>query len=149
MVRYLWASPPTLVGLALVATALRRGRVRVVGGVIEASSPLVRWALTHLVPLRGGAMAITLGHVVLGRDAQALARTRAHERVHVRQYERWGPLFVPAYVAASAWAAMRGGHFYYDNVFEREAMAAESRTPLRGASPRPPDSARRRRLHRL
>lgn len=149
MLRYLWASPTTLVGLAFVLTALRRGRVRVVGGVIEASGPLVRWALTHLVPLRGGATAITLGHVVLGRDAQALAHTRAHERVHVSQYERWGPLFVPAYVAASAWAAMRGGHFYDDNVFEREAMAAESRAPLRGASRRPPELARNRRLHRL
>jgi len=33
---------------------------------------------------------------------------------------------------------MRGGHFYYDNVFEREAMAAESRTSLRDVSRRPP-----------
>lgn len=138
MVRYLWASPTTLVGLALVLMTLRRGRVRVVGGVIEASGPMVRCALTHLMPLRGGAAAITLGHVVLGRDARALARTRAHERVHVRQYERWGPLFLPAYVAASAWAAMRGGHFYDDNVFEREARAAESRTPLRDVSRRRP-----------
>jgi len=104
--------------------ALRRGRVLVVGGVLEVSGPLVRWALTHLVPLRGGATAITLGHVVLGRDVRALDETREHERVHVQQYERWGPLFVPAYLAASVWAVMRGGHFYFDNVFEREAMAA-------------------------
>jgi len=124
VVRYLWASPTTLLGLALALMALRRGRVLVVGGVLEVSGPLVRWALTHLVPLRGGATAITLGHVVLGRDVRALDETREHERVHVQQYERWGPLFVPAYLAASVWAVMRGGHFYFDNVFEREAMAA-------------------------
>jgi hypothetical protein len=136
MVRYLWASPTTLVGLALALTALRRGRVLVVGGVLEVSGPLVRWVLTHLVPLRGGATAITLGHVVLGRDVRALDETRAHERVHVRQYERWGPLFVPAYLAAGAWAVMRGGHFYFDNVFEREALSAEP-------SPQAPDISRR------
>jgi hypothetical protein len=123
MVRYLWASPTTVLGLALALMALHRGRVLAVGGVLEVSGPLVRWALRHLVPLRGGALAITLGHVVLGRDARALDETRAHERVHVRQYERWGPLFVPAYVAASIWAVVRGGHFYFDNVFEREALS--------------------------
>ena len=137
MVRYLWASPTTLLGLALALAALRRGRVLVVDGVLEVSGPLVRWGLTHLVPLRGGASAITLGHVVLGRDGRALDETRAHERVHVRQYERWGPLFVPLYLAASAWAVMRGGHFYFDNVFEREAMAAELSPPLRGIARRP------------
>ena len=44
---------------------------------------------------------MTLGHVVLGRSAAALAETRAHERVHVTQCERWGPFFVPAYAASS------------------------------------------------
>jgi uncharacterized Ntn-hydrolase superfamily protein len=135
--RYLWASPTTLVGLAVALTALGRGRVLMVGGVLEVSGPAVRWALKHLVPLRGGASAITLGHVVIGRDRRALEETRAHERVHVRQYERWGPFFVPAYVAASAWALMSGGHYYFDNVFEREAFNAESTAALSVVS-RPP-----------
>jgi hypothetical protein len=129
--------------------ALRRGRVLVVGGVLEVSGPAVRWALTRLVPLRGGAIAITLGHVVLGRDARALDETRAHERVHVQQYERWGPFFVPAYIAASVWAVARGGHFYFDNVFEREAMASCTAAPLRAASRARCDSDKSRRLQRL
>ncbi len=70
--------------------------------------------------------AITFGHVVLGTSRAMLDATRAHERVHVRQYERWGPLFIPLYLAASLLAAVCGGHAYYDNLFEREAMEAES-----------------------
>jgi hypothetical protein len=64
---------------------------------------------------------------VLGTSRAALDATRAHERVHVRQYERWGPLFVPLYLAASIWAAVNGGDAYYDNPFEREAWAVERR----------------------
>jgi hypothetical protein len=62
---------------------------------------------------------------VIGRDAEALACTRAHERAHVAQYERWGVFFLPAYAVASMSAAARGRHFYLDNRFEREARAVE------------------------
>jgi hypothetical protein len=65
--------------------------------------------------------AITLGHVVLARSAADLARCRLHELVHVRQYERWGPLFPPLYLLASCSALLRGTHPYLDNHFEREA----------------------------
>jgi hypothetical protein len=74
------------------------------------------------VLLDGGASTMTFGHVVLGRDEHALAETRAHERVHVRQYERWGVLFLPAYLASSLWALLSGRHYYFDNAFEREAF---------------------------
>jgi hypothetical protein len=110
-----------VLGLGLAALATWRGRLTIVQGVVEAEGPLLCWALSRLVPLPGGAAAITLGHVVLGSDARALECTRPHERVHVHQYERWGPLFLPAYFVASAWARARGGHAYRDNVFEREA----------------------------
>jgi hypothetical protein len=83
------------------------------------------------VLLDGGASAITLGHVVLGRDERALAQTRAHERIHVRQYERWGAAFLPAYGAASLWAILSGGHYYFDNSFEREAFEGSGERPFR------------------
>ncbi|RPI51351.1 MAG: hypothetical protein EHM55_19150 [Acidobacteria bacterium] len=121
--RYLWASPTTVVGLVLAFALLRRGRAELVDGVIEAHSPLLGLALNRLTPLAGGAAAITLGHVVIGRNAQALEATRAHERVHVRQYEVWGPLFVPAYFAAGLYALLTGGHPYFDNRFERDARS--------------------------
>ena len=46
---------------------------------------------------------------------------RAHERVHVRQCEAWGALFVPAYLAASLSAVLCGRSFYFDNRFEVDA----------------------------
>jgi hypothetical protein len=125
---YVWAAPATVIGLLLVLPAWRRGHVACVDGVLEAHGAYLRWALRHLVPIPGGASAITFGHVVIGVDAAALACTRAHERVHVGQYERWGPLFLPAYVGSSLWAAARGGDAYRDNHFEREAYR---RTSLR------------------
>jgi hypothetical protein len=119
--RYVWALPPTLLGIVLASLALAGGRVRVVAGAVEVHGPWLRWALRTCMPLRGGATAITLGHVVLGQDQHALDTSRAHERVHVRQYERWGPLFLPAYATASIAALLSGGHYYFDNAFEREA----------------------------
>ncbi|MEO5742599.1 MAG: hypothetical protein ABIS29_18590 [Vicinamibacterales bacterium] len=126
LLRYLWAGPTTLIGIVLAGASLRRGHVAIVDGVIEAHSPLLRRALASLTPLAGGAEAMTLGHVVIGRDARALELTRSHERVHVRQYETWGPLFIPAYLLAGAWAFMRGGHPYFDNSFETEARLADA-----------------------
>jgi hypothetical protein len=121
VLRYLWAMPATAVGLVLASLALLRGRIVIVNGVVEAHGPILRWALSRLIRGRGGASAITLGHVVLGCDAAGLESTRLHERVHVDQYERWGPLFLPAYVGASLAACIRGGDYYFDNRFEREA----------------------------
>ncbi len=65
---------------------------------------------------------MTLGHVVLGLDRSALQISRDHERIHVRQCERWGPLFIPAYLLGSAYAVLRGRHIYRDNPLEREAF---------------------------
>ena len=96
LVRYLWASPTTVVGLVVATLACYRGRIDLVAGAVEAHGPLLDWALRRLIPLQGGAEAMTLGHVVVGRSARVLAVTRAHERVHVEQYERWGPIFIPA-----------------------------------------------------
>ena len=128
---YAWAFPNTAVGLlAMTLGALCSERVgarttqRVVDGVLEVHGGLVTWLLTHCTLLDGGASAMTLGHVVLGRDERLLDLTRSHERVHVRQCERWGPLFLPAYLLASFYIFLRGGRAYRDNPFEREAYDA-------------------------
>ena len=122
VVRYLWALPTTIVGLFFVPIGLvTGGGVQLVSGVLEVYGGIVAWLLRHATFMKGGASALTLGHVVLGVDRVMLEVSRPHERVHVRQAERWGPLFIPAYLAASVWAALRGGHYYRDNAFEREA----------------------------
>ena len=64
---------------------------------------------------------MTLGHTILGSTAAALDISREHEMVHVRQYERWGPLFGPAYLLSSLVLWLRGKDAYRDNRFEREA----------------------------
>ena len=121
-VRYLWALPNTLLGLLFLTAAVGRGgRIRIVDGVVEAHGPLLATALRRCVPIPGGAAAITFGHIVLGCDSFSLAITRAHERVHVRQCETWGPLFIPAYLAAALWAWVTGAGAYEGNYFEREA----------------------------
>jgi hypothetical protein len=121
---YLWAFPTTLVGLVFVVAALLSGgRTRIVGGVLEVHGGIICFFLRRCTLLKGGASAMTLGHVVLGRDEMTLDHTRRHERVHVRQCERWGPLFLPAYVLASLVTLLRGGQAYRDNPFEREAFA--------------------------
>jgi hypothetical protein len=122
-IAYAWALPTTVLGLVLVGIAVATGAsASLVDGVVEAHGGLLDPLLRRCVPLRGGASAMTLGHVVVGRDANALQRTRAHERAHVRQAERWGPFFLPAYLVASVLVAARGGHYYRDNRFERDAV---------------------------
>ena len=67
--------------------------------------------------------AITFGHVVLAVD-ELDPSTLEHELVHVRQYEAWGPLFIPVYGLASLGARIRGRDAYRDNPFEVAARAA-------------------------
>ncbi len=126
--RWLWPAPWTLLGLLLAVLALALGgRGRVVGGALEVSGGhLGAWAAACVGPF--GVTALTLGHVILGSSAEMLGCLRAHEQVHVRQYERWGVLFVPAYLASSLWQLLRGRHVYRDNCFEREAFGAEQQT---------------------
>jgi len=135
--RFLWALPNTLLGLSFLPLTLPRGgRARWNRGAIELSGPLLAWLLRNLVPIPGGARAVTLGHVVLGRDEACLEDCAEHERVHVEQYERWGPLFLPAYFASSLLALLRGGDPYHGNRFERHAYGLE---PSIAASTAPPD----------
>ena len=95
-------------------------------GILELHGRGLGAVLRRLPAGPGGAAAATLGHVVAGRDQRCLDACRAHEAVHVRQCERWGPLFVPAYLSACLWALLSGRDPYRDNVFEREAVALTS-----------------------
>ena len=106
--RFVWAAPWSLVGLVLGVGFAHRRRMH---GVLLYEG--ATW------PRRLGwrYRAITFGHVILCVDLIDETTLR-HELVHVRQYERWGPLFVPAYLIASLSAKARGKHAYCDNHFE-------------------------------
>ncbi|HZF09572.1 MAG TPA: hypothetical protein VFE33_12350 [Thermoanaerobaculia bacterium] len=119
--RYLWAFPVTALGLlAALLTALTGGVLRRQEGTLEIHGGFSFPLLCLL-----NAQALTLGHVVLGISPYALAFYRMHERAHVRQCERWGIFFLPAYFLAGLWAWLRGGRFYHDNRFEIIAERAE------------------------
>jgi hypothetical protein len=124
LLRYLWAAPYTLLGLLMGGCALLLGATaRRHHGVIEFYGGRAGRRIVRL-PQPFGFSAMTLGHVILAVDHSALVQLRYHEHVHVRQYERWGPLFLPAYLLSSLLQLLRGRNPYRENHFERQAYAA-------------------------
>jgi hypothetical protein len=127
-----WASPWSLIGVCAgllgVATG---GRVQRTGKVLEFYGGVLGWTLAK-APIVGGASAMTLGHVVLGRTFGDIEFTRDHEAVHVAQYERWGIFFIPAYFGCSLWLWFQGRNPYFDNPFEREAYKLTGDAARRG-----------------
>ena len=116
-----WVLPNTLLGMAVGTLGLLTGGgLQYRRGALEFYGGAVRWIL-RLGPPGGFASAMTLGHSILGQDQNCLDLCRDHEHVHVRQYERWGPLFLPAYLLCSLWLRVRGRRAYRDNPFERQA----------------------------
>ena len=121
IVKLVWAAPCSLVGLALATAALLLGgSAKRTSGALEvtlrhseAASPL----LARLLPFR----AIALGHVIIAVGRQELEQMRAHELVHVQQYERWGIAFFAAYAASSVWQPLHGRSAYWNNHFEVQA----------------------------
>jgi len=73
----------------------------------------------RLVPSWAGAQ--TWGRVILVAEGQDWRAHWPHEYVHVRQWRRWRVLFPLAYLLASLFVWIRGGHPYRDNPFEVEA----------------------------
>lgn len=122
-----WASPCTAVGLlAGLLGLLSGGHVRRRGRTLEFWGGIVSWFLRR-IPGLGAVSAMTVGHVILGESDDSLDYSRAHEWIHVRQYERWGIFFFPAYFGCMLWLFARGQHPYYDNPFEVEAYRATRR----------------------
>jgi hypothetical protein len=126
VLRYTWALPWSLVGILLALPAMLSGAtVRITHGAVEVAGGWIGACAARL-PRPLGFTAITFGHVILGVSHGQLTRFRRHEHVHVRQYERWGPFFIPLYLGSSAVQLLRGRNPYYDNCFEREAFEADA-----------------------
>jgi len=72
--------------------------------------------------------------IILARDPELVSdlasweRTVRHELRHTAQWRLLGVFFLPAYAVAGAWAVLRGGGFYHDNWFERDARRSEDST---------------------
>lgn len=126
---YLWVSPISLCGLPLALMArLTGGNFTIHTGVLEIWGGRIGAWLDHGIPFMGAVNAFTLGHVVIGVSPDHLNHSRTHERVHVRQFERWGTLFPLIYLWAGWQAKRRGGHMYWDNPYEIEAREIASQS---------------------
>jgi hypothetical protein len=121
VLKFIWAAPCTAIGLlfALVPLLLG-GKAKWSAGALEVTyrqSPANCGKLSRKLPFRG----IVFGHVILAVTCEELERIGPHERVHVAQYELWGPLFFVAYGASSLWQLFQGRHPYWSNCFEVQA----------------------------
>lgn len=124
-----WASPNTALGLLVgLVGVCSGGRAQFRSGCVEFHGGFVTWILRRTL-LGRDAMAMTLGHAILGQSEAALDIARSHEQIHVGQYERWGPLFLFAYLGSSAWLWAIGKDAYRDNPFEIEAYAKDRMDP--------------------
>lgn len=123
----LWASPLTLLGLLLaLPVAVLRGHVQLIRGPTAAILVRGPFADRMLSKHPFGAMtAMALGHVIIAEHVGLSSRVLIHELAHVRQAMRWGVFFPFAYLASSAWAAIRGRDAYWHNKFEIAAREAE------------------------
>jgi hypothetical protein len=124
-----WAAPLTVAGLLLALPILAvRGHAQLVRGntvALLVSGPLADRMLGRH-PF-GAMSAMALGHIVIAEHHGVSARILFHELEHVRQGARWGIAFPFAYLASSAWAALRGRDAYWHNHFEIAARKAEKR----------------------
>lgn len=122
-----WALPLTLLGMLLaLPVVVVRGNAQLIRGPTVAllvRGPFADWMLCRH-PF-GAMTAMALGHVVIAEKQGLSSRVLIHELAHVRQAARWGILFPFAYLASSAWAAIRGRDAYWHNKFEIAAREAE------------------------
>ena len=122
LILLVWVSPNSLIGILIGMLGLvSGGHMQIRQNCVEFHGGLVTWLLGLLPPR--GVMAMTLGHTIIGQTQIGLADCREHEQVHVRQYERWGPLFIPAYLGCSVYLWLNKRDAYRENPFEIEAYA--------------------------
>ena len=127
LLKVLWASPYSLIGVLIGTLGLLTcGKGRLRDGALEFYGGATKF-LVRKLPTGIHTIGFTLGHVVLGQDDEGLRSAGPHERVHVRQFELWGPLMGPAYLLASTWLWLRGRDAYLDNPFEVEAYRDDER----------------------
>jgi hypothetical protein len=126
LLKIIWAAPWSLFGLGIgVLGLISGGRIRRKGRILEIWGGCLPKIL-RVFPFYSGSPVATFGHVVLGRTDCYLDACREHQMVHVRQYERWGVLFVPAYLICWLVLLFWGKRPYYDNPFEQQAFNESS-----------------------
>jgi hypothetical protein len=122
-----WAAPLSVIGLLFgIPIVLLRGRIFLIHDTTPAV--LIRGPFADFLLERhpfGAMCAMAIGHVVIAEEQGLTKQILTHELAHVRQAACWGILFPFAYLAASAWAILRGQDAYWHNTFEIAARNAE------------------------
>jgi hypothetical protein len=94
-VRFLWTLPNTLLGVVAGAFTFQRPRV------VEGALVFDRRARGLTAVMREfDRTAMTVGYVIVSSEPVEGTLLR-HEQHHIRQYERWGPFFIPLYLVLS------------------------------------------------
>lgn len=128
LIGIVWALPLTLVGLLLaLPVVVCRGEVRLVRSARVPALLFSGRAADYMLERHpfGAMCAMAIGHVVIAERSSLTRRILTHELAHVRQAACWGILFPFVYLAASAWALLRGQDAYWNNAFEIAARKAE------------------------
>lgn len=131
LAKLLWASPCSAIGLTLaLLPLLAGGKARWSLGALEVTyrENLADCSVRmRALPFRG----IVFGHVILAVTKEELRTIGPHERVHVEQYELWGPFFFLAYGASSLWQLLHGRSAYWSNHFEIQARERSHQSACR------------------
>lgn len=109
---FIWTSPNTLLGLLIGVFTFQRPRIAH-GLLLFDRGPRGVTAVMR----RANRLAMTIGFVVVS-SVPVEGRLLVHERWHVRQYMRWGPLFIPVYLLLAI------GYGYRRHPMERAAERA-------------------------
>jgi hypothetical protein len=121
------ALPGDLLGLMVmrgcgIAAPTREVEAGDVAVLLVEDARIRRWFRAQLIPVR----AQTLGRFVFARETVP-ADILAHECEHIRQWERFGPFYLPLYFGSSALALLQGRRPYRDNAFESAARRRAER----------------------
>jgi hypothetical protein len=89
---FVWTLPNTVLGVVAGALTFQLPRV------VEGALVFDRGARGLTALMRAmNRTAMTIGYVIVSSDPVAGTLLR-HEQHHIRQYERWGPFFIPVYL---------------------------------------------------
>jgi hypothetical protein len=131
----IWASPFNAIALLLAVLCVTFGARILVAQFDDRYLKAViihggtcRVLLRILVPWLK-ADGITIGHIIFlnsDNQTQPAQWLIAHELTHTQQWAIWGPLFPLVYSLASVIATSQSGHYYRDNIFEKQARRGET-----------------------
>jgi hypothetical protein len=126
--RYLWRSlPGDMLGRAVmvfcgISVPTRLYRSGDVTAIVIEDPRTERWLRANTIPLA----AQTVGRYVFARERLS-DHILEHECEHIRQWQRYGPFYLPLYFGLSAAGSLRRRRVHWDNRLEAAARQKADR----------------------